>query len=91
MQQLVFPLVLTITFDHFFSRHGLRETDIHLHADNCAGQHKNNYFFSRGYAKHRNDYLLFSRGYAKHRNDYLLGGRLCKCVTNSDVNFWVIT
>ena len=44
MQQLVFPLVLTISFDHFFSRHGLRETDIHLHADNCAGQHKNNYF-----------------------------------------------
>ena len=31
---------------------------------------------------------FFSRGYAKHRNDYLLGGRLCKCVTHSDVNFW---
>ena len=32
--------------------------------------------------------VFFSRGYAKHRNDYLLGDRLCKCVTNSDVNFW---
>ena len=31
---------------------------------------------------------VFSRGYAKHRNDYLLGDRLCKCVTHSDVNFW---
>ena len=30
---------------------------------------------------------FFSRGYAKHRNDYLLGDRLCKCVTHSDVNF----
>ena len=29
---------------HFFSCHGLRETDVHLHADNCAGQNKNNYF-----------------------------------------------
>ena len=29
---------------HFFSRHGLGETDVHLHADNCAGQNKNNYF-----------------------------------------------
>ena len=35
--------------------------------------------------------VLFSRGYAKHRNDYLLGDRLCKCVTHSDVNFWPIT
>ena len=26
--------------------------------------------------------VFFSRGYAKHRNDYLLGDRLCKCVTN---------
>ena len=32
--------------------------------------------------------FIFSRGYAKHRNDYLLGDRLCKCVTHSDVNFW---
>ena len=33
-------------------------------------------------------FSFFSRGYAKHRNDYLLGDRLCKCVTHSDVNFW---
>ena len=31
---------------------------------------------------------FFSRGYAKRRNDYLLGDRLCKCFTDSDVNFW---
>lgn len=29
---------------HFFARHGIGETDVHLHADNCAGQNKNNYF-----------------------------------------------
>ena len=29
---------------HYFTRHGLGETDVHLHADNCAGQNKNNYF-----------------------------------------------
>ena len=29
---------------HFFAQHGLGETDVHLHADNCTGQNKNNYF-----------------------------------------------
>ena len=28
---------------HFFDKHGLGETDVHVHADNCAGQNKNNY------------------------------------------------
>lgn len=28
---------------HFFSNHGLGETDVHLHADNCSGQNKNKY------------------------------------------------
>ena len=28
---------------HFFSNHGLGESDVHLHADNCTGQNKNNY------------------------------------------------
>ena len=28
---------------HFFTNHGMGETDVHLHADNCAGQNKNNY------------------------------------------------
>ena len=27
---------------HFFKEHGLGETDVHLHADNCVGQNKNN-------------------------------------------------
>lgn len=28
---------------HFFDKHGLGETDVHVHADNCTGQNKNNY------------------------------------------------
>ena len=37
----------------------------------------------------KHSHSFFSRGYAKHRNDYLSGDRLCKCVTHSDVNFWL--
>ena len=29
---------------HYFKHHGLGETSVHLHADNCSGQNKNNYF-----------------------------------------------
>ena len=29
---------------HYFQHHGLGETQVHLHADNCSGQNKNNYF-----------------------------------------------
>lgn len=29
---------------HYFQNHGLGETQAHLHADNCSGQNKNNYF-----------------------------------------------
>lgn len=29
---------------HFFQNHGPGETHIHLHADNCSGQNKDNYF-----------------------------------------------
>ena len=28
---------------HFFANHGLGERVVHLHADNCVGQNKNNY------------------------------------------------
>lgn len=35
----------TISYVHyFFSHHGLGESTAHLHADNCSGQNKNNYF-----------------------------------------------
>lgn len=35
----------TISYIHyFFENHGLGETCVHLHADNCSGQNKNNYF-----------------------------------------------
>ena len=29
---------------HYFTHHGLGETRAHLHADNCSGQNKNNFF-----------------------------------------------
>ena len=29
---------------HFFEHYGLGETSVHLHADDCSGQNKNNYF-----------------------------------------------
>ena len=29
---------------HHFQNHGLGETRVHLHADNCSGQNKNNFF-----------------------------------------------
>lgn len=29
---------------HYFQNHGLGETHAHLHADNCSGQNKNNFF-----------------------------------------------
>ena len=35
----------TISYVHrFFEHHGLGETSVHLHANNCAGQNKNNFF-----------------------------------------------
>ena len=34
-----------ISYVHYYlENHGLGEKDVHLHADNCGGQNKNNYF-----------------------------------------------
>lgn len=34
----------TISYLHyFFQKHGIGETDVHLHTDNCCGQNKNSY------------------------------------------------
>ena len=36
---------ITISYvHHYFEHHGLGETSVHLNADNCSGQNKNNYF-----------------------------------------------
>lgn len=35
----------TISYVHYFlQHHGIGETNVHFHADNCSGQNKNNYF-----------------------------------------------
>ena len=37
----------TISYVHdFLENHGAGETDVHLHADNCGSQNKNNYVLS---------------------------------------------
>ena len=36
----------TISYVHyFFDRHGLGETEVQLHADNCGAQNKNSAFY----------------------------------------------
>ena len=34
--------IVSMLHHHFFAEHGLREAHVHLHADNCVGQNKNN-------------------------------------------------
>ena len=39
----------TISYVHdFLENHGAGETNVHLHADNCGGQNKNNYVLWTG-------------------------------------------
>ena len=67
---------------HFFSRRGLGETDVHLHADNCVGQkktNKNNYFlwylaWQTATELHRNiNYSFLIAGHTKFGSDHCFG------------------
>ena len=64
---------------HFFSRHGLGETDVHLNADNCSGQNKNNYFlwylaWRTATELHRNiNYSFLIAGHTKFGPDRCFG------------------
>ena len=37
------PNAVLSMLDHYFSNHGLKESQCHCHADNCVGQNKNRY------------------------------------------------
>ena len=43
---------------HFFEVHGLGETHVHLHADNCVGQNKNNTMAGDGWIAQVNNPLI---------------------------------
>ena len=64
---------------HFFLCHGLGETGVHLHADNCAGQNKNNYFlwylaWRTATELHRNiNYSFLIAGHTKFGPDRCFG------------------
>ena len=64
---------------HFFSHHGLGETGVHLHADNCAGQNKTNYFlwylaWRTATELHRNiNYSFLIAGHTKFGPDRCFG------------------
>ena len=70
----------TISYVHFyFEHHGLGETDVHLNADNCAGQNKNNYFLwylAWRILMHLHDTILYSfliTGHTKFGPDRCFG------------------
>lgn len=64
---------------HFFDKHGLGETDVHVHADNCTGQNKNNYLLWywawRTIAGFHNSclYSFLIVGYTKFACDWCFG------------------
>ena len=68
---------------HHFEQHGLGETRAHLHADNCSGQNKNNYFLWylawRTISKlhHTINYSFMIAGHTKFAPDRCFG--LIKC------------
>ena len=70
----------TISYLHnFFENHGLGETNVHLHADNCGGQNKNNYVlwylcWRVLHGLHRNiDYAFLIAGHTKFSPDWCFG------------------
>ena len=60
----------TMSYVHYyFAHHGLGETDVHLNADNCSGQNKNNYFvwyLAWRILMHLHDSILYSFLVAGH-------------------------
>lgn len=60
----------TISYVHYYFAHlGLGETDVHLNADNCSGQNRNNYFvwyLAWRILMHLHDTILYSFLVAGH-------------------------
>lgn len=62
---------------HYFQNHGLGETCVHLHADNCSGQNKNNCFL--WYQESNNQlhdsitYSFLIAGHTKFGHDHSFG------------------
>ena len=51
------PNAVISYFHSFLERHGIGETHMRLHADNCSGQNKNNAMELKIDAHHREGYL----------------------------------
>ena len=63
---------------YFFGAHGLGETDVYLHADNCTGQNKNNAMI---------DYLMWRVMTGRHTNVTYTGILEKWTYSNYTINF----